>query len=126
MALGVGPTADGLIEDEVVKRLHEIGAWLRVNGQAIYNTRTTPVYHDGNTWFTAGKDGRTLYAIYALPEGEELPETLTWTGNLPQGGMKLLKGNRSVKYTCRGEQVTVKLPKGLKNEPVVLRFTVKK
>lgn len=123
--LGVGPTPDGVIEEEVVKRLHEVGEWLRANGRGIYNTRTTPLYNEGNTWFTADKDGKTLYAIYALPEGEKLPNTLSWTGNLPKGSMKMLKGNRRVKYTCRGEQVTVTLPKGLKDEPIVLQFTLK-
>lgn len=44
LLLGVGPTADGVIEEEVTKRLHEVGKWLRFNGKAIYNTRITPVY----------------------------------------------------------------------------------
>ena len=61
------------------------------NGKAIYATRTTPIYNNGNIWFTADKDGKTLYAIYALPEGEELPETIEWTGNIPNGKMTLLQ-----------------------------------
>ena len=79
LLLGVGPTPDGIIEEEVTKRLHEVGEWLRANGKAIYNTRITPIYQDGHTWFTADKDGQTLYAIYALPEGETMPETIEWT-----------------------------------------------
>lgn len=125
LLLGVGPTADGIIEEGVVKRLHEVGEWLRANGKAIYNTRTTPVYHDGNVWFTADKDGKTLYAIYALPEGEKLPASIEWNGNLPKGSMKLLNGDRRVKYTCQGEKVIISLPKGLKDEPVALSFTLK-
>ena len=81
LLLGVGPTPEGEIEPAVVERLHAIGEWLRANGKAIYNTRTTPNYHCGNMWFTADKDGRTLYAIYALPDVESLPATLEWTGN---------------------------------------------
>ena len=120
--LGVGPTPDGIIEQGVVERLHAVGEWLRVNGQAIYATRTTPVYHDGNIWFTAGKDGETLYAIYALPEGEQLPACMEWKGNVPTGKMTLLKGNKRLKYTVEGEQVKVFLPEGLQNEPVVVQF----
>ena len=114
-----------VIEEEVAKRLHEVGEWLRANGKAIYNTRITPVYQDGHTWFTADKDGQTLYAIYALPEGETLPEVIEWTGNLPKGKMKMLKGNKSVKYTCDGDKVKVFLPKGIKNEPIALQFKVR-
>ena len=125
LLLGVGPTPDGVIEEEVAKRLHEVGEWLRANGKAIYNTRIPPVYQDGHTWCTADKDGQTLYAIYALPEGETLPEVIEWTGNLPKGKMKMLKGNKSVKYTCDGDKVKVFLPKGIKNEPIALQFKVR-
>ncbi|WP_455637956.1 alpha-L-fucosidase [Parabacteroides sp.] len=124
LLLGVGPTPQGIIEDAAAERLHTIGEWLRANGKAIYNTRITPVYNDGNVWFTADKDGKTLYAIYALPDGENLPATIEWTGNTPKGKMKMLKGNKTVKYTSKNGKVTVTLPKGLKNEPVALQFTV--
>ena len=124
--LGVGPTAEGLIQPEVVERLQGVGKWLKANGKAIYNTRTTPHYNDGRTWFTADKDGKTLYAIYTLPDNEKLPATIEWTGNIPTGTMKLLKGNRTVKYTCNGDKVTVTLPKGLANESLAFSFKVKK
>lgn len=125
LVLGVGPTPDGVIEPEVVKRLHAIGDWLRANGKAIYNTRPTPVYHDGNVWFTADKDGRTLYAIYALPDGEQLPATIEWTGNVPTGKVKMLKGNKTLKCVKTGDRVKITLPKGVVNEPVALQFTIK-
>ena len=100
LALGVGPTADGIIEQPVVDRLHKIGEWMRVNGEAIYSTRTTPVYNDGKTWFTANKDGETLYAIYTVSDGETLPATIEWKGNLPKGKMTLLQTGKKVKYSC--------------------------
>ena len=59
LLLGVGPTAEGLIEQPTVKRLQEIGRWMQKNGKAIYHTRITPNYHCGNVWFTADKNGRT-------------------------------------------------------------------
>ena len=125
LLLGVGPTPEGEIEPAVVERLHAIGEWLRANGKAIYNTRTTPNYNCGNLWFTADKDGRTLYAIYALPDGETLPATLEWTGNEPVGKVKLLKGNKTLKCVKKDGKVQVTLPKGIANEPVALQFTIK-
>ena len=65
-------------------------------------------------------------SIYALPEGEELPETIEWTGNIPNGKMTLLQGNKNIKYTKDKEKTKVFLPRNLKNEPIVLRFKVKK
>lgn len=126
LVLGIGPKANGEIEAEALPRLKEIGAWLKTNGRAIYNTRITPVYNSGNVWFTADKDGKTLYAIYALPEGEDLPETIEWTGNPAKGTMKLLQGNRNVKYANKDGKVIVTLPKGIKNEPLAFSFKLKK
>lgn len=125
LALGVGPTPQGTIENAVIERLQAIGNWLKVNGKAIYNTRTTPIYHDNNVWFTADKNNKTVYAIYALPENETLPTTIEWTGNIPTGKMTLLKGNKTVKYTVQGNKVKVVIPKGTKNEPLAFNFHTK-
>ena len=124
--LGVGPTADGIIEQPIVERLQEVGNWLRQNGQAIYNTRVTPHYNEGNVWFTADKDGETLYAIYTVADGETVPETIEWTVNIPKGKVKVLYNNKSAKTKIQDGKVVVTLPKGLKNEPIAMQFKIKK
>lgn len=125
LALGVGPKADGTIQPEVVKILLQIGNWLNKNGQAIYSTVNAAHYNDGKVWFTADKNGKTLYAIYALEDGEKTPKTITWTENKPKGKLILLQNGKSVKYTVKGNQVTVTLPSGLKNEPLAFKFNSK-
>lgn len=125
LALGVGPKADGTIQPEVVKILLQIGSWLNKNGQAIYSTVNAAHYNDGKVWFTADKNGKTLYAIYALEDGEKTPKTITWTENKPKGKLVLLQNGKSVKYTVKGNQVTVTLPSGLKNEPLAFKFNSK-
>ena len=125
LALGVGPKADGTLQPEVVKNLMQIGNWLNKNGQAIYSTVNAAHYNDGKVWFTADKNGKTLYAIYALEDGEKTPKTITWTENKPKGKLILLQNGKSVKYTIKGNQVTVTLPSGLKNEPLAFKFNSK-
>ena len=125
LALGVGPKADGTLQLEVVKNLLQIGNWLNKNGQAIYSTVNAAHYNDGKVWFTADKNGKTLYAIYALEDGEKTPKTITWTENKPKGKLILLQNGKSVKYTIKGNQVTVTLPSGLKNEPLAFKFNSK-
>lgn len=41
--LNIGPTAEGEIPPESVQRLKEIGAWMRVNSDAIYSTQRSPL-----------------------------------------------------------------------------------
>jgi alpha-L-fucosidase len=41
--LNVGPRADGTIAPDQLVRLHEIGEWMKVNGEAIYGTRGGPL-----------------------------------------------------------------------------------
>lgn len=125
LALGVGPKADGTLQPEVVNTLLKIGSWLNKNGQAIYSTVNAAHYNDGKVWFTADKNGKTLYAIYALEDGEKTPKTIIWTENKPKGKLILLQNGKSVKYTVKGNQVTVTLPSGLKNEPLAFKFNSK-
>jgi alpha-L-fucosidase len=114
LLLGVGPKPDGTLDQEAITRLTAIGKWLDVNGAAIYNTRATPKFHDGSTYFTQGKKG-TRYAIACLPENQAAPTTLGWTGNVPKKGSKmtLLQTGKTVKWTATGDKVTLTLPADL-------------
>jgi alpha-L-fucosidase len=127
LLLGVGPKADGTIPAEAISRLEEIGNWLNVNGKAIYSTRITKVYHDGNTWFTQSKDGGTKYALTCLKKDQPLPAYISWKGNVPAKGSKvtLLQNQQRLKWTQAGEEVRVRLPKGLPADLPALAFEFK-
>jgi alpha-L-fucosidase len=124
LLLGVGPTADGVMQAGAVEKLNEIGTWLNKNGEAIYSTRTTPVYHDGNTWFTRSKDDSRLYALVCLPENTATPASVEWTGNLPKKGakIKLLQTGATVKWKAENNKVIVTLPAGLPANLPALAF----
>ncbi|WP_423148571.1 alpha-L-fucosidase [Rubrolithibacter danxiaensis] len=117
LLLGIGPKADGTLPEEVVNRLEEIGRWMKVNGEAIYNTRITEKYHEGNTWFTQSKNGNTKYALICIPEGQSTPPVVEWTGNSPEKGaeIKFLQTGKPVKWKKEGEKVKIWLPKSVRN-----------
>ena len=49
LLLNIGPRSDGTIPEEVQKVLREVGAWLSINGEAIYGTRPWKLYGEGPT-----------------------------------------------------------------------------
>ena len=76
--LNVGPSPDGLWDDTVYSRLKEIGAWLRVNGEGIYGSRTIAPWSSGNVYLTQSRDSSDVYAFF-LGEGKDvvLPAEVT-------------------------------------------------
>ena len=128
LLLGVGPTPEGLIEDGSVDILQKIGNWMDANGEAIYSTVTTPVYQnaDKSVWFTANKDGKTLYAIVPQDDKTGLPTSVTWEGNAPVKGTKMinLATKKAVKYITKEGKTTVLLHAG--TDGIALKVTTRK
>ena len=54
LLLNIGPRSDGTIPEEVQRVLREVGAWLKINGDAIYGTRPWKIYGEGPTQVTQG------------------------------------------------------------------------
>lgn len=126
LVLGVGPNAQGLVEEKQVVILNEIGAWMRRCGAAIYATRTIEAYNPAEKlWVTASKDGATRYAIYALEDDEKVPAEIAWEGRLPAGGkVTLLNTGKVLKAVQKGSRVVVALPKNLPEEPIALSYNL--
>jgi hypothetical protein len=84
-------------------------------------------YGEGELFFTQAKDGSAKYAIQLI-KGDNLPETISWTTNLPgKKGIAELQTGKKLKYKVIDGKVTVELPASLrkalgKTPAIALRF----
>ena len=68
LLLNIGPRSDGTIPDEVQTVLRDVGAWLKVNGEAIYGTRPYKTFGEGPTKVAAGSFHDTDTAVYTTED----------------------------------------------------------
>jgi alpha-L-fucosidase len=93
---GVSPLPDGTFPRQTIERLAYVGDWLKVNGEAIYDTRPWTVYKEGeDIRFTRSRDGKYVYPI-----------SLKWPGeSLVLKSLRAIEGSR---MTLLGTRATIK------------------
>ncbi len=96
LLLNIAPGPDGDWHPEAYERLQAVGAWIAVNGDAIYDTETprNGVFRRNNVVFT--QKGNTLYAIYLAAEDEtRMPDQIRLEELiLPEGTQVSLLGSK--------------------------------
>ncbi|MFT4093657.1 MAG: alpha-L-fucosidase [Niabella sp.] len=125
LLLGVGPSADGTLQQPIIDRLAEIGNWLNANGEAIYNTRTASIYEDNGVFFTRSKDSKKMYALLPVAQEVPVPSIVEWKGNIPKKGtaVTLLQTKQKLKWLVSDGKVKVMIPKSLNTVAIALAFT---
>ncbi len=108
LLLDIGPTADGRIPVIQQQRLLDIGAWLDINGEAIYETRKWEGAEKNsnleNVFFT--KKGKDIYVL--CTEFPENPIVISGIRKKPTVKMLGVPGNPEVKK--KGKKITISIP----------------
>jgi alpha-L-fucosidase len=109
--LNIGPRADGTIPEPLVTRLEGIGAWLAINGEAIYDTRPWTHPGTGQLRFTRGRHGKRYVIALDWP-GREL--VVTQPAPIADNARIVLLGSdeRPLDWHRSGSRLTIKMPAG--------------
>jgi alpha-L-fucosidase len=126
--LNVGPTSEGVIPDPSIERLREMGAWMKINGEAIYGTTASPF--ENLPWGRCTKkveaNGVTLYLhVFDWPASGQL--LVPGLKNDVRSAM-LLAGDKKLATTKSADGIVVNVPKDAPDKissTVVLRLNGK-
>jgi alpha-L-fucosidase len=152
LMLSVPLGRDGALDEDEVRIVSAIGAWLKINGEAIYATRPWKVYGEGPSTtvsekgqfdgqsdtqkraftaqdirFTQSKDGQTLYAVVLAFPADGKVTLKSLAENSPYwdcqvGSVRMLGARGKLKYTRDGNGLTVTLPE---KRPCDIAFALK-
>ncbi|XP_030757345.1 alpha-L-fucosidase-like isoform X2 [Sitophilus oryzae] len=115
LLVNVGPTKDGVINPIYEERLTQLGDWLSINGEAIYETSPWTAQNDsynGNIWYTYANNN-----VYALVLEWPSDDTVTLQSSrqifeASANTSVVLLGNEDTKleWSLTTSQVQIKLP----------------
>lgn len=111
--LNIGPRGDGSVVEFESEVLKEIGAWLKVNGEAIYGTEASP-FRENFAWGKSTRKGNKLYLILS----GEYPAGGNITLNLPGYKLQASKGNVT-SVVMKGDKLMVTLPQDAYNNQTI-------
>jgi alpha-L-fucosidase len=107
--LNIGPGPDGELDANAYQRLKEIGGWMKVNSEAIYGTRMSKVFGEGdNIRYTQSKDGKTQYIfLFNFPDDKL---TLTRISLAKNAKLQLLGSKKKIDWKKVSDGVEIKIP----------------
>ncbi|RZK70710.1 MAG: alpha-L-fucosidase [Pedobacter sp.] len=119
LLMNIGPGPDGDWDPVAYSRLQEIGSWIKVNGEGIYNSTSVAPYSEGNTYYTKADKSNTIYAFVTSDKDEVvLPAKINLhLQNINKvSSITLLGSVKKVKWTANKGTITISVPAALQTK----------
>lgn len=103
LALNIAPQPDGELPARAVASLRDLGRWLKLHGEGIYETEITAPYFEKKVKYTA--KNRTRYAFYLYDDCAKLPPNLRLSAPEKAGQVRLMRTGQQVPFIRQGDAV---------------------
>ncbi len=119
--LNIGPSPEGDWSDTAYGRLKEIGVWMKVHADGVYNTIPLAPYEDGNIVYLQSKDKKNIYAYVLSDKANEviLPSTISLQKITLSKKSKIVlldAPKEKIKWQATNDGITIAVPSKLKNK----------
>lgn len=118
MLLNITQHARGDLDSEVIRICKDIGAWLKVNGEAVYGSRPFEVFGDTAVLFTRNEGN--VYATLLNWDGNPVNLSALHTGGVTLGKVskvEILGSDRPLKFSQDDKGLIIKLEEPLQILP---------
>lgn len=119
--LNIGPSPEGDWSDTAYSRLREIGVWMKVHTDGVYNTVPLAPYEDGNVVYLQSKDktNRYVYVLSNKPNEVVLPPSITINKIIVNKKSKIVlmdAPKEKIKWKSSGDGIIIQVPSKFKNK----------
>lgn len=118
LLLNIAPGPQGQWHEAAYTLLDDIGAWMKVNSEAIYGTRALAPHREGKVYLSK-KGQNTYYIYYMAEEGETMPESISMkTFILPEKAKLQMPGTTTqLKWQKYGDGFLISIPDKIRKNP---------
>jgi alpha-L-fucosidase len=119
LLMNIGPGPNGDWDPVAYNRLKQIGNWMQINGEGIYNSTSIAPYSESNVYYTKSDHSNTVYA-FVLSEKDavtlpgQLHFHLTHPGKVKN--ISLLGNSHKLKWTADSDGLIVNIPASLQSQ----------
>jgi alpha-L-fucosidase len=113
LLMNIGPGPDGDWDPVAYERLQGISAWIKINGEGIYNSKSVAPYSTGNIFYTKAKNDKAIYAfMLSDQEKVKLPATVSVKALKPKKVI-LLGSKQNLKWKQQNDEIVISIPASL-------------
>jgi alpha-L-fucosidase len=119
LLLNVAPGPDGTWQQGAYDLLEQMGAWIKVNGEAIYGSRAIAPYAEGRVRMTRQPNGNVFFVYLADTANAGMPQEIRLASHRPADGAEvtLLGTGASLPWRAEGNGFVVTIPDQVRTNP---------